>query len=244
MGRARVSHRSEVSNVSFQQPISHDSSLGVAVDIVLLTVVESRLKVLLTFRDILPYENSWSLPGGFVGSNESADQAALRELKAKAGIEEVFLEQLYTFTNPQRDPRSRVVSVAYYALVSADKGHGRGGSRAAQWFDLGTDSAHSLWVNQPNDRLRLAFDHADILMTALSRIRGKLEYAPIGFQLLPYKFTLTELQQVFEAILGAAIDKRNFRAKIQRSGQIRALEEFRTGSHRPARLYTFEGPVF
>lgn len=222
----------------------HTLPLGVAVDIVLLTVLEGRLKVLLTFRDIKPYEGSWSLPGGFVGSNESADQAALRELKAKAGIDKVFLEQLYTFTDPQRDPRSRVVSVAYYALVSADKGHGKGGSRAARWFDIGTDSDSALWVNSSEEKLKLAFDHADILTTALERIRGKLEYAPIGFQLLPATFTLTELQQVFEAIQGQPIDKRNFRAKIQRSGQIRALEEFRTGSHRPARLYTFEGPVF
>ena len=232
-------HRTEVSGVSDEYP-----PLGVAVDIVLLTVLDGLLKVLLTFRDTPPFANSWSLPGGFVGPSESADDAALRELKAKAGVSEVFLEQLYTFSDPARDPRSRVVSVAYYALVSSDKGHGSGGSRAARWFDIGADSSNKLWVDTPDTKLNLAFDHSRILMIALSRIRGKLEYAPIGFQLLPNAFTLTELQQVFEAVLGEKIDKRNFRAKVQRSGQVKALDEFRTGSHRPARLYTFERRVF
>lgn len=218
--------------------------LGVAVDIVLFTVVEGRLKVLLTLREEPPFESCWSLPGGFVGELESADDAAVRELEVKAGVSRVFLEQLYTFTQPARDPRSRVVSIAYYALVAAAKGRGAGGTRPSSWFDIGASSSGGVWVGEPEKELPIAFDHREILKTALRRIRGKLEYAPIGFQLLPERFTLTELQQVYEAVLGAPIDKRNFRAKVQRGGQVRALEDYRTGSHRPARLYTFEGRVF
>lgn len=218
--------------------------LGVAVDIVLFTVIEGRLEVLLTLREAPPFEGCWSLPGGFVGEKESAEEAALRELAKKAGVDDVFLEQLYTFTRPDRDPRSRVVSIAYYALVASEKGAGRGGVRRSRWVQIGTHPSGALWVGHPEDSLRLAFDHAEILSTALLRIRGKLDYTPIGFQLLPERFTLTELQQVYEAVLGAPMDKRNFRAKVQRAGQIQALEEFRTGSHRPARLYTFERRVF
>lgn len=212
--------------------------LGVAVDIVLLTVEERQLLALLTRRDRAPFADAWSLPGGFVSPDESAETAALRQLEGKAGVREVFLEQLYTFSRPDRDPRSRVVSVAYYAL--AGKKDQVPGSRDACWFPIGTRDG-ALWVEGEPE---LAFDHEEILRTALERIRGKLEYAPIGFQLLPQRFTLTELQHVYEAVLGAPMDKRNFRAKVQRSGQIRALEEFRTGSHRPARLYSFEGRVF
>lgn len=214
--------------------------LGVAVDIVIFTVVERQLLVLLTQRDQEPYSGTVALPGGFVRPNESADQAALRELGEKAGVTQVFLEQLYTFSRPDRDPRSRVVSVAYYALVAAERGEGVVGSRDSKWHALGTKD-EALWVD--GDR-PLAFDHDEILLTALTRIRGKLDYAPIGFQLLPERFTLTELQHVYEAVLGAPMDKRNFRAKVQRSGDLRALEDFRTGSHRPARLYSFCGPVF
>lgn len=216
--------------------------LGVAVDIVLFTVLEGRLEVLLTQREAEPFRGAWSLPGGFVGARESAEQAAVRELSEKAGVTEVYLEQLYTFSEPDRDPRSRVVSVAYYALASAERGQLATGRRPSRWWPVRLEAPGTLEVGDPP--IRLAFDHGRILETAVTRIRGKLDYAPIGFQLLPSEFTLTELQQVYEAVLGAPMDKRNFRAKVQRSGQIRALERYRTGSHRPARLYSFEGPVF
>ncbi|MEO1233887.1 MAG: NUDIX domain-containing protein [Myxococcota bacterium] len=218
--------------------------LGVAVDIVLLTVVERRLEVLLTRRDEEPFRGRWSLPGGFVREDESAETAASRELLAKTGVQDVFLEQLYTFSRPNRDPRSRVVSVAYYALAASERAAAAAGSRASAWLSLGTREDGSLWVGSPDEPAPLAFDHEEILFTALTRIRGKLDYAPIGFQLLPREFTLTELQHVYEAVLGEPMDKRNFRAKVQRSGQVKPLETYRTGSHRPARLYTFEGAVF
>lgn len=213
--------------------------LGVAVDVVLFTVVEGRLDLLLTERESAPFAGWWSLPGGFVGEHESAEEAAVRELRKKAGVEDVFLEQLYTFTRPDRDPRSRVVSVAYYALVSAERAAG-GGTRASRWFPVRLEEDRL----EIGDGLELAFDHLEIAETAVRRIRGKLDYAPIGFQLLPEQFTLTELQQVYEAVLGEPMDKRNFRAKVQRSGQVRPLDAFKTGSHRPARLHTFQGHVF
>jgi 8-oxo-dGTP diphosphatase len=180
--------------------------VSVAVDVVVFTVVDGRLEVLLTKRPREPYEGRWSLPGGFVRENESADEAAQRALSEKAGVDDVFLEQLYTFSAPDRDPRSRVVSVAYYALVSQDKLQD-GGSREPRWFPLSMI-----------DELQLAFDHREILQTAIERIRGKIDYAPIGFQLLPKRFTLTDIQTVYEAVLDRPIDKRNFRTKLLRSG--------------------------
>ncbi|MCK6547448.1 NUDIX hydrolase [Myxococcota bacterium] len=219
--------------------------LAVAVDVVVLTVVDGALRVLLTRRKRAPFEGKWSLPGGFVGPDESADEAASRELRAKTGVADIFLEQLYTFSAPRRDPRTRVVSIAYYALVAAERLRDRGGTRESRWSDVGTDDAGRLRIDgRAQGATELAFDHAEILSTALARIRGKLDYAPIGFQLLPAQFTLTEIQQVHEAILGRPIDKRNFRKKMLDSGLVRELDAFRTGAHRPARLYAFVDRTF
>ena len=219
--------------------------LGVAVDVVVFTVVDSSLKVLLTRREREPFDGCWSLPGGFVAEEESADQAAARALEDKAGVAGVFLEQLYTFSAPERDPRSRVVAIAYYALVPQAVLTDAGGLRESRWFNVGTDEAGALWVGAPDDPLgALAFDHDQILETGLIRIRGKLEYVPLGFQLLPAKFTLTDIQQVYEAILGREIDKRNFRTKLLKSGLVAQLDEFRKGPHRPARLFQFTQQTF
>lgn len=218
--------------------------MGVAVDVVVFTVAAGRLEVLLTLRDTPPFAGRWALPGGLLGHQESTGDAARRELLAKSGVSGVFLEQLFTFSEPDRDPRSRVVSVAYYALVSADRLPDHSGGRESRWFRVGTRG-----TAPPRDHAReapapLAFDHDRILDTALERVRGKLEYVPIGFQLLPAAFTLTELQQVYEAVLGHAVDKRNFRAKIRKSGLVRELAQYRTGAHRPARLYAFTKKTF
>ena len=219
--------------------------LGVAVDVVVFTVDGGRLKVLLTRRDRDPFDGRWSLPGGFVGEDESADEAAELALASKAGVSGVFLEQLYTFSAPKRDPRSRVVAIAYYALVPQAVLPSAGGSRESRWLKLGTRDDESLWIGEPTDCLRpLAFDHDEILTTALQRIRGKLEYVPLGFQLLPPKFTLTDIQQVHEAILGRPVDKRNFRTKLLKSGLVHQLDEYRKGAHRPARLFQFTQPTF
>lgn len=222
--------------------------LGVAVDVVVFTVQEGRLLALLTRRpNEAPFANAWSLPGGFVGPHESADEAAARELKAKAGVQGVFLEQLYTFSAPERDPRSRVVAVTYYALVSPDKLGEQQGQRRSYWVRVGTDAQGDLRVDLPAEAggpSGLAFDHELILRTAIERIRGKLEYVPIGFQLLEPQFTLTELQKVYEAVLGQAIDKRNFRSRLLKSGLIRELDAVRKGPHRPAKLFEFTSRTF
>lgn len=222
-------------------------ALGVAVDIVVFTVREGRLRVLLTRRpDEEPFPLHWSLPGGFVGPTESTDEAAARELVAKAGVDGVFLEQLYTFSAPNRDPRSRVVAVSYYALVSPEKLGAQAGARRAYWCEIGTTEAGELQVDLrfEGEPQGLAFDHAEILETALRRIRGKLDYVPIGFQLLDPQFTLTELQKVHEAILGTPIDKRNFRTKLLKSGLVRELDSVRRGPHRPAKLFEFTSRTF
>lgn len=216
--------------------------LGVAVDVVVFTVVDGHLEVLLTRRPVEPFEGEWALPGGFMRMAESADDAAARELEVKAGLSDVFLEQLYTFSAPERDPRNRVVSIAYYALVAQDRLTNRAGTRDPHWFRIWTE-AGEVRVGIPVEE-RLAFDHREILQTAVDRIRGKLDYAPIGFQLLPKQFTLTDIQTVYEAILGHPIDKRNFRNKLLRSGLVRELDAFRTGPHRPARLYEFTHRTF
>ena len=219
-------------------------AIGVAVDIVILTVVDGRLRVLLSLRPTEPFKGYWSLPGGFVGQNESSDTAAERELQAKTGVGGIYLEQLYTFSEPLRDPRSRVIAVAYYALVSADRLPNQAGSRESRWFDVSAILDDPPPAGNPAEDIQLGFDHELILRTARDRIRGKLEYVPIGFQLLPERFTLTELQHVYEAILGHGIDKRNFRTKVLRSGLVRESDEYRKGKHRPARLYEFKQRTF
>ena len=224
--------------------VDHRDRIGVAVDVVIFTVDDGHLQVLLSRREHEPFEGRWALPGGFVRPDESADQAAERELTAKAGLVGVFLEQLYTFSDPARDPRNRVVSVAYYALVSRDHLGAQAGLRESRWFRVdhrdGTARVPELGLTKPC----LAFDHDRILEAAVQRIQGKLEYVPIGFQLLPQHFTLTEIQQVYEAVLGRPIDKRNFRSKLLKSGQVREVDAYRTGAHRPARLYEFTRRTF
>jgi 8-oxo-dGTP diphosphatase len=201
------------------------------VDLVVFTIRAGLLQVLLIERGVPPFAGRWALPGGFLREGESLEAAARRELEEETGIADVYLEQLYTFGDPERDPRGRVVTVAYYALIASDR-MPRAGSDA--------DAAH--WV--PLERHPpLAFDHDAILRYALERLRNKLEYTTVGFQLLPRKFTLTELQRVYEAILGRALDKRNFRRKIELLGILTPLKERRTGT-RPAQLYTFSARRF
>jgi 8-oxo-dGTP diphosphatase len=195
-----------------------------------LDLAEESLKVMLIERDLEPFAGTWAIPGGFVRRGETLEVAANRELEEETGIRDVFLEQLYTFGNPRRDPRGWVVSVAYYALVSPDKHTVQAATdaREARWF-----SVESL---PP-----LAFDHAEILRMALKRLRGKLSYAPIGFELLPQKFTIKQLQKLYEIVLGEKLDNRNFRKKIFGMDVLRELDEMQKGvPHRAARLYKFD----
>ena len=195
-----------------------------------LDLEEESLQVMLIERDLEPFAGMWAIPGGFVRKGETLEEAALRELQEETGIRGVFLEQLYTFGDPGRDPRGWVVSVAYYALVSPEKYALRAttDARQARWFPV---------TALP----RLAFDHAEILKVALGRVRGKLTYAPIGFELLPQKFTIKQLQKLYEIVLGRRLDNRNFRKKIFGMDVLRELDELQQGvPHRAARLYKFD----
>jgi 8-oxo-dGTP diphosphatase len=202
---------------------------SVTVDLVIFTIAEDDLKVLLIRRGQEPFKGRWALPGGFVEIDESLERAAARELKEEVGVTNVYLEQLYTFGEPKRDPRGRVISVSYFALVDAER----------QRIVAASDAAEAQW-RSVFDAPKLAFDHARILDYAVWRLRNKIEWTTVGYELLPKKFTLSELQRVYEIILQRPVDKRNFRKKILAQGQIIELNESRSDvAHRPARLYSF-----
>ncbi len=203
------------------------TKLQITVDIVLFTILERQLHVLLIRRLAEPFRGSYALPGGFVLENESVDEAAHRELREETGVEKVFLEQLYTFGEPNRDPRGRVITVAYYALVAN-----------SHILRSGTDAADAAWFAL-NKLPPVAFDHQNIIEYAQQRLRNKLDYSNVGFELLPEKFTLTELQLVHEAILGANLDKRNFRRKILQQGIVEPSKEWQKTGRKPAQLYRF-----
>jgi 8-oxo-dGTP diphosphatase len=212
---------------SAQFPVEQ-APIRVTVDIVVFTVHDQALRVLLVERGIEPFLGLFALPGGFVLAGETLEQAAFRELREETGTAEVYLEQLYTFGDPGRDPRGRVVTVAYYALVPS----GRSPLLA------GTDAASAAWFTVA-ELPKLAFDHAGILDYAVNRLRGKLEYSNVGYELLPEKFTLTALQVLHEAILGRKLDKRNFRRKVLGMGLLKPLKEKLATGRKPAELYSF-----
>lgn len=203
---------------------------ALTVDCVVFGLDDKDFKVLLIQRARKPFRGRWALPGGFVGVEERLDEAARRELEEETGLRNVYLEQLHTFGEPDRDPRERVVTVAYCALVNL-RDHQ---VRAA------TDAREAAWFAAP-DVPALAFDHEKIIETAVARLKEKVRNQPIGFELLPPKFTLTQLQRLYEKVLGRPLDKRNFRKKIQSMGFLEALDEMqRDVSHRAARLYRFD----
>src|SRR6516162_9599059 len=171
---------------------------ALTVDCVVFGFDEGDLKVLLIERGLEPFKGRWALPGGFVRVDETLDAAARRELQEEAGLTNIFLEQLYTFGAVDRDPRERVVSVAYYALVKLTEHAAKAATDAAnaQWFPV---------LKVP----KLAFDHGHILSTAVERLKSKVRYQPIGFELLPPKFTLSQLQHLYEAVLGTELENPN-----------------------------------
>lgn len=217
---------------------------SVAADLVLMSVRAGRLAALLQKREQAPETGKWALPGGFVGIDESLDAAAERVLAEKARMAGAWVEQLYTFGEPGRDPRGRVITVAYFALLPEE----RFGPALTAAPDLilaevlvdwaGETGGPASALGEEGRKLPLAFDHADIIGLAVKRLRGKLDYSDIAFALLPELFTLRELQQVHEAILGHSLNKPAFRRRLLDSGRLRATGRREAGTgFRPAELY-------
>lgn len=202
---------------------------AVTVDVVIFSMVEDGLRVLLVKRKSPPFAGEWAMPGGFVHLDESLSEAATRKLAEETGVEDVYTEQLFTFGAVDRDPRTRVITVAYFAIVPYSAIHHFPGKHeeATSWFSLKQLPA-------------LAFDHGRIITYALERLRYKLEYTAVGFRLLPHEFTLTELQNAYEIVLDEQLDKRNFRRKILSAGIIEETgKKSREGEGRPAKLYRY-----
>lgn len=206
---------------------------AVTTDVVVFAIRDGRLNILLVRRANPPFAGDWALPGGFLNIDEDLDACAARELREETGITGLFLEQLYTFGDTGRDPRERVISVTYFALVPQD---------AVATPQAASDAADADW--HAVDRLpSLAFDHADIVRMAHRRLVAKLDYSTIAFGFTPDTFTLSELQSVYEILLDQPLDKRNFRKRIlsldliEETGQLR-----RNGKHRPAKEYRAKHP--
>lgn len=202
---------------------------SVTVDVVIFTLIERELHVLLVRRKHWPFEGCWAIPGGFVQMHESLEDAARRELEEETGVRDIYFEQLYTFGEPARDPRTRVISIAYFALVRADR----------QRLRVSDESLDVRWFPIRDVPTPLAFDHARILAAALARLRSKLEYTTLAFQLLPEVFSILELKHIYEQIFGEKLDKGNFYRKIKDAGVLEDTGTQREGRGRPTTLYRF-----
>jgi 8-oxo-dGTP diphosphatase len=202
---------------------------AVTVDVVIFTLQAGELHVLLVKRRHPPYDGRWAIPGGFIHPTEPLEAAARRELAEETGVRDVYLEQLYTFGDPGRDPRGRVISVAYFALVRADQ----------QTLQGSDESSDVRWFAVKDAPQPLAFDHDRILLFALDRLRSKMEYTTLAFQLLPEVFTLPELKQTYDQILGETLDRGNFYRKIKEASLLEPVGRYRESGGRPAALYRF-----
>jgi ADP-ribose pyrophosphatase YjhB (NUDIX family) len=204
--------------------------LAMTVDLVIFTVNDDMLKVMLVKRAENPFADCWAIPGGFLKTSESLEDAALRVLKEKAGVENVYVEQLYTFGDPDRDPRARVITVSYFALIP--------------WKNLVQPESDKvtdlMWA--PVDHLpKLAFDHKEIVQYGVQRLRAKASYSNIVYGLMTRHFSLSELQKIYETILNHKLDKRNFRKRILATGLLQETgKKNAAGAHRPAMLYKFK----
>ena len=199
----------------------------ITVDIVILTIKNNSLNVLLVKRNNEPFKDKWAIPGGYVRMSENLDEAAMRVLKERTNVENIYLEQLYTFGDPLRHPVSRVITCAYFALIRSE--------------DVDVVTSDDLAWHKVSELPPLAFDHKEIIEYSLKRTRERLEMCPVAYQLLNEKFTLTEMQKAYEMIMEKKLDKRNFRKKVITTDGLRELNEFsKSSSKRPARLYTFD----
>lgn len=207
---------------------------ALAADCVIFGFDGGELKLLLLEREKEPFKNKWALPGGFVFMEETTEACAKRVLSEKTGLKNVFIEQLYTFSEVERDPRERIVSVAYFALVNKHQ------------YELiaGRDTVQARWF-ELSALPKLAFDHSKIVKMAILRLKGKVRYQPVGFELLDEKFTLSQLQALYEAILETAIDKRNFRKKILGMGLLKMLDEKEKNvARKAAHYYSFDNKAY
>ena len=205
---------------------------AVTTDCVIFGFDGERLQVLLVERGIEPYKGRWAFPGGFLKLDETAEEGARRELKEETGLDSAYMEQFHTFSTPERDPRERVITIAYYALVKIQEVKGGDDAASARWFPL--DEIPSL-----------AFDHDYILRMATQRLREQIHFQPIGFELLPEKFTLKELQLLYEAILGINFDRRNFSKKMMHLEILTDLEEtIWPTPKREAKLFKFNAEKY
>jgi len=199
---------------------------AVTVDICLFTIQDDRLKILLIQRAEEPFQGDWALPGGFIHMDENLDAAAKRELEEETGASGFYLEQFGTFGQVDRDPRERVITIAFFALAPAEH----------ITLKADTDAKDAVWFDV-EDLPDLAFDHAGIVNKALKTVRSKIENSTVAFEFLPAKFTISDVRQVFESVLGRPIDKRNFQKRLTSANLIRKSGEKREGSHRPAELF-------
>ncbi|MGV8151970.1 MAG: NUDIX hydrolase [Candidatus Nanoarchaeia archaeon] len=207
---------------------------SVTVDIVIFTIQNKELKVLLIKRALEPYKDSWAIPGGYVHIDEGLENAAKRELEEETGVKDVYLEQLYTFGNPKRDPRGRVITVSYFALVNWEK--------TKQKLIASTDAKEVNWFSIENIP-KLAFDHNEILTYALKRLRWKFEYTLVAFSLLPKEFTISQIQEIYSIVFQKKFDKRNFAKKILSLNILKQGKIKKDVSYRPPRLYSLKNQI-
>lgn len=240
MRKDRIVPQEEQEFLNHYSPKDYDRP-SVTADILVFSMIDKKLHILLIKRKGHPYKDYWAIPGGFVGINESVEDAAYRELKEETNIDNAYLEQLYTFGNPNRDPRMRVISVAYIALVSASKMKESAGDDASEvcWFPVND------LLEQLETEDILAFDHEEILHTAISRLRGKIHYTDIAFQLLPKEFTMRELMEVYEEILNTKLRLTNIirdtAPRLIFTGEYRKNDVVHC---RPSKVYTFNKDYF
>ena len=200
---------------------------AVTTDCVIFGFDGSKLQVLLIERGIEPFKGKWAFPGGFLNMDETAGEGAMRELKEETGLENAYIEQFNTYSEPGRDPRERVITIAHYALVRIQEVKGGDDAAKAQWFPI-------------DEVPQLAFDHDKILRDAMRKLRERIHFEPIGFELLPEKFTMRELQILYESILGVKFDRRNFAKKMMHYELLNQLDEtVRPTAKRDALLYSF-----
>lgn len=204
-------------------------SPAVTVDVLVFTIKDNKLCIFLVKRGFEPYKGEWAVPGVFLKVGESLEAAAKRGLTEKTGVKDLYLEQLYTFGDLDRDPRARVVTVAYFALTTNN-----------QLPEIRNESVQEIALFPVNELPQLAFDHKKIVQYAIDRLRNKIEYTNIVYGLLSEQFTLTDLQRVYEIVLNKQLDKRNFRKRILSLDILEPVDKKAGGAHRPAMLYQFK----